>query len=441
MGSWPENVGILAIECVFPSLYVDQSELEVFNGVEKGKYVNALGQLQMGICTDREDVNSICLTVVQRLLERYKINPSDIGRLEVGTETVSDKVKSVKNVLLQLFEPYGVVDLEGLDIRSGCYGGTAALFNSVAWIESSVWNGRYAIVVAADIVASDEPTALPIGGAGAVAMLVGPNAPLVIDRGLRGTIMKHSSDSLQPKLTASGSYMEALQHTYQLYREKTQKKTNCANVITMEDFDYLLFHAPNCTIPQRAIALLTVIDFINCISKTNNCENFKNSELSEIKSAEEAIHEFSKDTFNRKTLQSLLLTSRLGNTHSASLYGSLISLLINHNIEQLAGKKICLFSYDSGISGTMYSITVAKEYNNNSKLSTMLCKLVDVKERLEKRKKLSPTDFKTILELREKAWNEKQYLSVADTNHLFSGSYYVAQVDEMQNREYKRKLN
>ena len=34
---------------------------------------------------------------------------------------------------------------------SACYGGTAALLNAAAWVESRAWDGRYALVVAADI--------------------------------------------------------------------------------------------------------------------------------------------------------------------------------------------------------------------------------------------------------------------------------------------------
>lgn len=34
---------------------------------------------------------------------------------------------------------------------NACYGGTAALFNSVDWVYSPNWNGRFALVVAADI--------------------------------------------------------------------------------------------------------------------------------------------------------------------------------------------------------------------------------------------------------------------------------------------------
>jgi len=43
--------------------------------------------------------------------------------------------------------------------------------------------GRLAIVVAADVATYARGTARPTGGAGAVAMLIGPNAPLVLDRG------------------------------------------------------------------------------------------------------------------------------------------------------------------------------------------------------------------------------------------------------------------
>lgn len=44
------------------------------------------------------------LTAVTNLLEKYKIDPKQIGRLEVGSETVIDKSKSIKTFLMQIFE-------------------------------------------------------------------------------------------------------------------------------------------------------------------------------------------------------------------------------------------------------------------------------------------------------------------------------------------------
>ena len=105
-----------------------------------------------------------------------------IGRIDVGTETIIDKSKATKTVLMDLFAEAGNTDVEGVDSKNACYGSTAALFNSVNWIESSSWDGRNAIVVAADIAIYAKGAARPVGGAGAVAMLIGPNAPVVFER-------------------------------------------------------------------------------------------------------------------------------------------------------------------------------------------------------------------------------------------------------------------
>ena len=50
-------------------------------------------------------------------------------------------------------------------------------------IRQSLFAGRLAIVVAADIAVYAAGSARSTGGAGAVAMLVGPDAPLVMERG------------------------------------------------------------------------------------------------------------------------------------------------------------------------------------------------------------------------------------------------------------------
>lgn len=44
------------------------------------------------------------MTVVTSLLEKYGVDPKQIGRLEVGSETVIDKSKSIKTFLMQIFE-------------------------------------------------------------------------------------------------------------------------------------------------------------------------------------------------------------------------------------------------------------------------------------------------------------------------------------------------
>nr|CAD7445036.1 unnamed protein product [Timema bartmani] len=115
MATWPKDVGIVALELLVPSLYVDQAQLEEFDGVSAGKYTIGFGQSKMGFCTDREDIISLCLTVVSKLMVRYNIDYSNIGRLEVGTETIVDKSKSVKSKAIQVDSGKEAIQLKHLD--------------------------------------------------------------------------------------------------------------------------------------------------------------------------------------------------------------------------------------------------------------------------------------------------------------------------------------
>ncbi|CAD7015476.1 unnamed protein product [Ceratitis capitata] len=341
---WPENVGIRAMEVIFPSQYVDQTELEQFDGVSAGKYTLGLGQGKMGFCSDREDVNSLCLTVVSRLLERWQIKPQDIGRLEVGTETIVDKSKSVKSVLMQLFAESGNTDIEGLDTTNACYGGTAALFNSINWIESSSWDGRYALAVCADIAVYAKGPARPTGGAGAVAMLIGPNAPLVFERGLRATHMEHAYDFYKPNLSSEypvvdgklsiQCYLSALDICYRRYRMKYAKKYPNEPEVTLDNFHALVFHTPFCKLVQKSVGRVVFNDFLNCsaekrAAKYPGLERFNEVKLEDTyfdRDVEKAFMTQFANVFETKTQKSLLIANQVGNMYTASVYSGLASL-------------------------------------------------------------------------------------------------------------------
>lgn len=83
------EVGIIGMEVYFPNTYVDQNDLEQFLGVSKGKYTIGLGQHKMAFAGDREDVNTLAMTVLTNLVRNYGIDWKDIGRLEVSHTSVS----------------------------------------------------------------------------------------------------------------------------------------------------------------------------------------------------------------------------------------------------------------------------------------------------------------------------------------------------------------
>jgi hydroxymethylglutaryl-CoA synthase len=203
-----DPVGILAIEVYFPRKYVDQRALESFDGVTPGKYTIGLGQQAMSFCGDREDVRSMCMTVVQTLMEKYRIEYNDIGRLEVGTETIIDRAKSIKTALMSLFEQSGNFEVEGIDSTNACYAGTNALFNTIAWCEScTLFDGRFGLVVCGDIAVYPRGPARATGGAGAVALLIGRAQPqrypqlepiLVLEPGLKSSHFENTWDFFKP---------------------------------------------------------------------------------------------------------------------------------------------------------------------------------------------------------------------------------------------------
>jgi hydroxymethylglutaryl-CoA synthase len=60
-------------------------------------------------------------------MEKYSIDPKDVGFMQVGTESLVDKSKSTKTVLMSLFAESGNTDIEGATVVNACYGGTAGV--------------------------------------------------------------------------------------------------------------------------------------------------------------------------------------------------------------------------------------------------------------------------------------------------------------------------
>lgn len=451
--SWPRDVGILAIEALYPSQFVDQVQLEQFDNVPAGKYTIGLGQARMGFCTDREDINSMCLTVTNNLLRRNNIDKSTIGYLEVGTETILDKSKSVKTVLMQLFEEEGYTDIEGIDAKNACYGGTAALFNAVNWLESSAWDGRNALVVAGDIAVYPKGSARPTGGAGAVAMLIGPNAPLVLDRGVRSTHMQHSYDFYKPDPTSEyptvdgqlsvRCYLQAVDKCYQRYCAKAEKALGIKKM-SLDQLDAMLFHSPFCKLVRKSLARLVLNDYVRlpldiALTKYPPLAKFPNIKLEETytdRDVEKASIQSSEEVYALKTAQSLRIANQVGNSYTSSLYGGLISYLISRSASEIAGKRIGLFSFGSGLASSMFSIKISENSSPGSPLHRLVSQLAFVNPMLERRTNVSPEDYTKVMTDRERDHKLAPYTPTASIDLLLPGTYYLTHVDEMYRRTY-----
>ncbi|XP_074640695.1 hydroxymethylglutaryl-CoA synthase 1-like [Tubulanus polymorphus] len=459
-GRWPADVGIIAMEVYIPSQYVDQEELEQFDGVSKGKYTIGLGQARMGFCSDREDINSLCLTVVQNLMERHDIDYKNVGRLEVGTETIIDKSKSTKTVLMQLFETSGNTDIEGVDSKNACYGGTASLFNAVNWIESSYFDGRYALVVAADIAVYATGNARCTGGAGAIAMLIGANAPLIFDRGLRAIHMQHAYDFYKPDMASEypvvdgklsiKCYLGALDKCYQLYAKKYLShagKSSSISNFNIDSADAFLFHSPYCKLVQKSFARLMLNDFLqdgdpDFSGKYAGLKEYRKVKLEDTyfnKDVEKAFLVASKSAYIQKVEPGLHMANQLGNMYAPSLYGCLISCLNSWSLSEAAGKRLVLFSYGSGLASSMFSMHVTNDVAPGSNLDKLKSGFSDIDTRLNSRTKVSPQEFADTMKLREDTHHIAPYTPVGDIHNLLPATWYLTNVDDKHRKTYDRK--
>jgi hydroxymethylglutaryl-CoA synthase len=444
------DAGIAGMAYYFPRRAVALSDLEAFDDVSPGKYTAGLGQNKMAVPHDSEDAVSMCLTVLQRLVDRYGISFGDIGRLEVGTESRVDGAKSVKSSLMQLFEASGNCDCEGLDNTNACYGSTAALFNTVAWVESSAWDGRYGVVVAADIAVYAPGPARPTGGAGAIAMLVGRGAecPLRFEVGLRASCFGNSYDFFKPARTTEyptvngeetvACFVRAIDSCYKSYKRRAGEKT--AQRFRFDgDVDYFCCHSPFGKMVQRALARLVYLDSLDAEGVRGSQEDGAVDRYRALpratshldKSATRALVARTRPAFDAKCDPGAWLAREIGNAYTASLYGSLAAL-VRRRAEDLVGRRILMFAFGSGFASSMFSLRVV------GSVARIARSLEDIEDQLEQRLVLTAAEYDAVMRDRERDHGRFGYKPVGPPSELFPGTFFVASVGREGQRAYER---
>lgn len=313
-------------------------------------------------------------------------------------------------------------NIEGVDTINACYGGTNAFFNTVNWIESSAWDGRDGIVVAGDIALYAKGNARPTGGAGCVALLVGPDAPIVVEPGLRGSYMEHAYDFYKPDLTSEYPYVDghysvncytkALDAAYRAYCQKEKKLQNgVANghangngvvdgpvKTALDRFDYMTFHAPTCKLVQKSYARLLYHDFLSNPDSPAFSEvapevrdmDYEKSLTDKV--VEKTFMTLSKKRFQERVNPAIQVATMCGNMYCGSVWGGLASLISYIDSSSLQGKRIGLFSYGSGLAASFCSFRVEGS-------TEKIAKVLSIQERLNARRQVPPETYDAVSSL------------------------------------------
>jgi len=436
--SGADDVGILALEVYFPRTYVDQEDLEAFDKIAKGKYTKGLGQLRMAAFSDLEDVNSLALTVVDRLMQKNGVDPRRVGRLEVGTETIVDKSKSSKTVLMQLFTPTGNSNVEGLTTYNACYGGVQALFNTVAWVQSAAWDGRLGIVVCTDIALYAKGPARATGGGGAVACLIGPGATIVLDP-LRASYFENTYDFYKPIPNSEypivaghysqECYMRAIASCFDLLKQKL-------GVTQLEDLgDFFCFHTPYLKMAMKGFNRVVFEDLKANAGKKDRDERLRAIPSLSFKNHYAEVERYSRPLWSQRVVPGTLLCQNLGNLYTGSVFICLAALLCNERVE-LPNKRIMLFAYGSGLASSMFRLTVKP--NAQATLAQIRANN-PIQHLLDSRVKLTPEEYTRRMDKRDEDYNKCNWLPGDSLEELADGTYYLLKVDEKWRRTYAKK--
>src|SRR6266700_1885435 len=206
------SVGIDDIAVYVPRLYLEladenhpdkPTEFSRARTSDPAKYLHGIGIAKMSIPDIYQDSSVLAANAIYELIERDKLSPTDIARIDIATETGVDESKPVAAYVHGMLEQkYGKGSFKktsGVEYKFACVSTADALESSLDWAWAGRSNGRCSIVCSTDIAKYSLNTpGEPTQGAGAVALLVKENPRLLAFDNVIGTYMEDEDDFWRP---------------------------------------------------------------------------------------------------------------------------------------------------------------------------------------------------------------------------------------------------
>ena len=176
------KVGIDSIAFDIPKLHLPIKVLAENRNIEPEKLIKGLGLHKMSFPDVHQDVVTFAANAVYKLIQQENINPSEIARIYVGTESSVDSSKPIASYISALLEQQlgeGTLRYcDTLDMTFACIGAVDALQTTLDFIRLNPT--KKAIVVATDNAKYDlNSTGEYTQGAGAIALLITANPKIL----------------------------------------------------------------------------------------------------------------------------------------------------------------------------------------------------------------------------------------------------------------------
>jgi hydroxymethylglutaryl-CoA synthase len=423
-------VGIDDLAIYIPKLYIDYKDFAEARGIDPQTLEYGIGIKKMALVDANQDPACMAANACLRVMKKNDLNPQDIGRIYVATESSLDESKAMNSFVIGMLEQvYGEDSLEhagGIECKFACVSGSYALYDNANWIRAGENNEKFAIVIVSDIAKYDIGSAGEYTqGAGAVALLIKDNPRLLaFDDKVTSTIIKNEYDFYRPfgKVTplVNGIYSNLLyliqvRKALEAYKEKAIKlgfiKLKEDESI-IDHIDYINVHLPYRRMGEKALAYLLRHEWRHLPRWKDMISEIKLNEPvpkdprgtiesliadTEFMKADEKFRRefmktsYYKEIFNKKMSSSLEASALIGNLYTASMYMGLRSLVEFENNKgiDLYNKRVGFGSYGSGSSAMVFSGVFQEEYKE-------IANKMDLDKEIGHRTKISIDDYEKL---------------------------------------------
>ncbi len=369
------SFGIEAAGYYVPGLYLDIKDLAEKRGIEPAKLEKGLGLHKMGLSDVHEDAATFAAEALLKLIKDYQINPKEIARVYLGTESAVDAAKPTASYAVQMVEKvleeeFGTRcfrNCDVLDMTFACVGGVDALHNALDFVR--VNPDKKAVVIASDyakyeLASSGEYTQ----GGGAVALLISSKPDLLEIENNWGVASESVFDFFKPRRSyhkddlngAPEVYPDKIeiftdepvfdgQYSNQCYQDRIREAYHHYKEITgqekpYENWQYIIFHLPYAFHGKRVF------------TEIYSLENGLSYETADDQKAVAKSENYLK-LINDKIEKTQRASSEIGNMYTASIFMAFLSALqtsFNEN-EDLSGKEIGFVGYGSGSKSKVFA--------------------------------------------------------------------------------------
>ncbi|AOW79694.1 Hydroxymethylglutaryl-CoA synthase [Halodesulfurarchaeum formicicum] len=378
-------VGIDGIEIWSGKLSLDlPEEFAPVMDDDPEKYTKGLGLFQSSFPDAYEDIVTMAANAAYRLIKRKDIDPADVGRIDVATESAFDKSKPVSTYVAGALEQ--VVDGEFRHANKGerkfaCISGTQALNDAMNWIAAGRNRDRGAIVIATDTALYERgDPGEATQGAGAVAMYVTEDPSIVELSMEQGFGSVDETDFLKPNQQfPSVDGKRSMQVYLARMREALEDFESVTGKSHPEDYRFIPFHTPFPNMVRKAAVLgyrhmirdTDIEDELAAeIGRQPRPEEYEDDDAfsEDIQAYMDALSETEayREWYERTIEPTLDISSRVGNWYTSSVHLARLSALIYAKREgiDLAGETLLVGSYGSGAQAEIHEERVVEGWES-----------------------------------------------------------------------------